>query len=162
MELDDCESAKVSCKLGPASRLAYFLTASKEIQKPKVSNYMNKILKLGVSALTIGMAITAAGCAKSGASTPTVGATTAGASAAQSATAIPPATQNAEDKIPRVKVEEAKKMVAEGKAIFIDVRGADAYKMSHIKGALDVPLTKLNEGEFKDLPNGKLIIAYCS
>jgi len=123
---------------------------------------MNIILKLGVSALTIGMAITAAGCAKSGASTPTVGATTAGASAAKSTTAIPPSTQNAEDKIPRVKVDEAKKMVAEGKAIFIDVRGADAYKMSHIKGALDVPLTRLNEGEFKDLPSDKLIIAYCS
>ena len=123
---------------------------------------MNMNLKLGVSALTIGMAITAAGCAKSGASTPTVGATTAGASAAKSTTAVPPSTQNAEDKIPRVKVDEAKKMIAEGKAIIIDVRGADAYKMSHIKGALDVPLTKLNEGEFKDLPKDKLIIAYCS
>ena len=123
---------------------------------------MNIILKLGVSALTIGMAITAAGCAKSGASTPTVGATTAGASAAQSTPAILPPTQNTEDKIPRVKVDEAKKLVAEGKAIFIDVRGADAYKNSHIKGALDVPLTKLNDGEFKDLPSDKLIIAYCS
>jgi Rhodanese-like domain len=123
---------------------------------------MNIILKMGVSALTIGMAITAAGCTKSGASTPRVGATTPGASAAQSTTAVPPSTQNAEDKIPRVKVDEAKKMIAEGKAIIIDVRGADAYKMSHIKGALDVPLTKLNEGEFKDLPKDKLIIAYCS
>ena len=123
---------------------------------------MNMILKLGVSALTIGMAITAAGCAKSGASTPTVGATKAGASAAQSTTAIPPPTQNAEDKIPRVKVDEAKKMIAEGKAIIIDVRGADAYKMSHIKGALDIPLTKLDTGEIKDLPKDKLIIAYCS
>jgi hypothetical protein len=127
---------------------------------------MNIILKLGVSALTVGMAITAAGCAKSGASTPTAGATTAGApaaqSATQSATAIPAPPQNAEDKIPRVKVDDAKKMIAEGKAIIIDVRGADAYKMSHIKGALDVPLTKLDTGEIKDLPKDKLIIAYCS
>jgi hypothetical protein len=127
---------------------------------------MNIILKLGVSALTIGMAITAAGCAKSGASTPTAGATGVGASTAQSATqsatAFPSPPQNAEDKIPRVKVDEAKKMIAEGKAIIIDVRGADAYKMSHIKGALDVPLTKLDTGEIKDLPKDKLIIAYCS
>jgi len=123
---------------------------------------MNMILKLSVSALTVGMAITAAGCAKSGASTPAVGATTAGASGAQSATAITSPPQNAEDKIPRVKVDEAKKMIAEGKAIIIDVRGADAYKMSHIKGALDVPLTKLDTGEIKDLPKDKLIIAYCS
>jgi hypothetical protein len=127
---------------------------------------MNMILKLSVSALTIGMAITAAGCSKSGASTSKAGATTAGASAAQSvpqsATAFPSPPQNAEDKIPRVKVDEAKKLIAEGKAIIIDVRGADAYKMSHIKGALDVPLTKLDTGEMKDLPKDKLIIAYCS
>ena len=123
---------------------------------------MNIILKMGVSALTIGMGITAAGCTKSGASTPRVGAATSAASAAQSTTAIPPPTQNAEDKIPRVKVEEAKKMVAEGKAIIIDVRGSDAYKMSHIKGALEVPIDKLKAGDFKDLPKDKLIIAYCS
>jgi hypothetical protein len=127
---------------------------------------MNMILKLSVSALTIGLAITAAGCSKSGASTPTVGATGAGAPAAQSApqstTAITSPPQNAEDKIPRVKVDEAKKMIAEGKAIIIDVRGPDAYKMSHIKGALDVPLTKLDTSEIKDLPKDKLIIAYCS
>jgi hypothetical protein len=124
---------------------------------------MNIILKLGVGALTIGLAITAAGCAKSGASTTAVGATTAGAqSAPQSATAIPSPPQNAEDKIPRVKVDEAKKLIADGKAIIIDVRGADAYKMSHIKGALDLPLTKLDTGEIKDLPKDKLIIAYCS
>jgi len=31
-ELDDCDSAKASCKLWPVSRLAGVLTASKEIQ----------------------------------------------------------------------------------------------------------------------------------
>jgi rhodanese-like protein len=123
---------------------------------------MKIILKLGASALTAGMAITAAGCANSGASTRTAGATAAGAQAAHSATAIPSPPQNAEDKIPRVKVEEAKRLVAEGKAIFIDVRLADAYKTSHIKGALEVPIDKLKAGDFKDLPKDKLIIAYCS
>ena len=123
---------------------------------------MKFILKLGASALTAGMAITVAGCANSSGSTPTAGATAAGAQAAHSATAIPSPPQNAEDKMPRVKVEEAKRLVEEGKAIFIDVRGADAYKMSHIKGALDVPLTKLNGDDFSGLPKDKLIIAYCS
>jgi len=124
---------------------------------------MNMILKLGASALTVSMAITAAGCAKSGASTPVAGAATAGEPSAQPAAAIPSphAHQNAEDKMPRVKVDVAKKLVAEGKAIIIDVRGADAYKMSHIKGALDVPLNKLEAGDFKDLPKDKTIIAYC-
>ena len=123
---------------------------------------MNMILKLSASALTVGMAITAAGCAKSGASTPTASATTAGGTATRSAAAVSsPIPQNAEDKVPRVKVEEAKKMFAEGKAIIIDVRGADAYKISHIKGALDLPLNKVEAGDFKDLPKDKLIIAYC-
>ena len=63
--------------------------------------------------------------------------------------------------MPRVKVEDAKKMIAEGKAIIIDVRGAEAYKMSHIKGALDIPLTKLEARDFKDLPKDKILIAYC-
>ena len=122
---------------------------------------MKLILKLCASALTVGMAITAAGCMKSGASTNTIDATTAGAPPAHSAAAIPPPTQNAEDKMPRVKVEEAKKMIAEGKAIIIDVRGAEAYKMSHIQGALDIPLGKLEASDFKDLPKDKLIISYC-
>jgi 3-mercaptopyruvate sulfurtransferase SseA len=117
---------------------------------------MNMILKLGVSALTVGMAITSAGCAKSGASTPTAGAT-----AAQSAAAVTSPPQNAEEKIPRVRVDEAKKMIEEGKAVIIDVRLGDAYKTSHIKGALEFPLNKLESGDFKDLPKDKLIIAYC-
>jgi len=123
---------------------------------------MNIILKLGASALTVGLAITAAGCAKSGASTHTAGEAAAGAPATNSATAVPPHTQNAEEKMPRVSVEEAKKLIAEGKVVIIDVRGAEAYKMSHIKGALDVPLNKLEAGDFKDLPKDKPIIAYCS
>ena len=124
---------------------------------------MKIILKLGASALTVSLAFLAASCVKSGASTPTASATTAGEPSAHSATAIPSphAHQNAEDKMPRVKVDVAKKLVAEGKAIIIDVRGADAYKMSHIKGALDVPLNKLEAGDFKDLPKDKTIIAYC-
>jgi len=124
---------------------------------------MKIILKLGASALTVSLAFLAASCVKSGASTPTASATTAGEPSAHPATAIPSphAHQNAEDKMPRVKVDVAKKLVAEGKAIIIDVRGADAYKMSHIKGALDVPLNKLEAGDFKDLPKDKTIIAYC-
>jgi|SRR5262245_23700964 len=135
-----------------------------QLGKPetKVSNAMNMILKLGARALAVGMTITAAGCAKSGASTHTAGAATANAPSAHSAASIPSSHQDAEDKMPRVKVEEAKKLVAEGKAIIIDVRGSDAYKITHIKGALDVPLDKLKAGDFKDLPKDKLIIAYCS
>lgn len=70
--------------------------------------------------------------------------------------------QNPEDKMARIKADEAKKLVADGKAIIIDVRGSDAYKMAHIKGALDVPLSRLEGDDFKGLPKDKRIITYCT
>ena len=121
---------------------------------------MKMILKLGGGALVATMAISAAGCSKSG-----VGAKLADASkgipTANSAAPVPPPPQNPEDKMPRINVEEAKKLVAEGKAIIIDVRGPDVYKISHIKGAVDFPLNKLESGDIKSLPTDKRIIAYC-
>jgi 3-mercaptopyruvate sulfurtransferase SseA len=121
---------------------------------------MNLILKLGAGALIVGTAITAAGCSSSGASTHTTDAAAAGAPPTHSAPSIP-SPQNAGDKIPRINVADAKKLIAEGKAVIIDVRSEDTYKMSHIKGASNVPLSKLEAGDFKDLPQDKLIIAYC-
>src|SRR5262249_42864628 len=122
---------------------------------------MNMILKLGAGALTVGIAVVAAGCAKSGASTHTADAAAASAPPAHSAASIPSPPPNAADKKPRIQGETAKKLIAEGKAVIVDVRLGDAYKTSHIKGALDVPLNKLEAGDYKDLPKDKLIIAYC-
>jgi phage shock protein E len=70
--------------------------------------------------------------------------------------------QNPEDKISRIQADEAKKLVAEEKAVIIDVRGTEAYKQTHIKGSLDVPLRKLEAGDFAGLPKDKMIIAYCT
>lgn len=80
--------------------------------------------------------------------------------AAAAAAAAP--TQNPEDSMPRVRVEEAKAEMESGKAIIIDVRGPEAYKMAHVKGALEHALARLEQGDFKDLPKDKRIIAYCS
>lgn len=63
--------------------------------------------------------------------------------------------------VARIKVDEARKLVAEGKAIIVDVRGTESYKMSHIKGALDFALHKLEAGDYKGLPKDKIIITYC-
>jgi hypothetical protein len=123
---------------------------------------MNMILKLGAGAMIAGMAIAAAGCAKSGASTPTAGVATANAQPSHSAVATPSPAQNAEDKMPRINVGEARKLIEEGKAVIIDVRGHDSYKTSHIKGALNFPIDKLEAGDLKDLPKDKRIIAYCA
>lgn len=73
-----------------------------------------------------------------------------------------PPAQNPEDAMPRIKVEEAKALVEKGSAVILDVRGSDAYKTSHVKGALDYPLSRLEQSDFKDLPKNKRIIAYCS
>jgi rhodanese-related sulfurtransferase len=98
-------------------------------------------------------------CTKPGATDNPVNA--APVTAANSSTPAFPA-QNLEDKISRIKADEAKRLVAEDKAIIIDVRGTDAYKLTHIKGSLDVPLKKLEAGDFTGLPKDKVIIAYCT
>jgi hypothetical protein len=144
---DNCDPSKQSGKL-KAGRVTTGWLGKPETE---VSDSMNLNLKLGAGALIVGAAITAAGCSNSGASSNMADAATAS-----------PARQNAEDKMPRINVQEAKKLIAEGKAVIIDVRAEDAYKTAHIEGANNVPLDKIETGNFKDLPKDKLIIAYCS
>ena len=67
-----------------------------------------------------------------------------------------------QDDVARIKVDEAKKLISEGKAIFVDVRGSESYKMSHIKGALEIDFFKLQAGDYKGLPKDKIIITYCA
>ncbi len=64
--------------------------------------------------------------------------------------------------MPRIRPEEAKKLVDEGKAVIIDVRGTDAYKLAHVKGSLDYALAKIEAKDFSGLPKNKRIIAYCT
>lgn len=78
------------------------------------------------------------------------------------ASPAPAQTPNPEDKMPRIRPEEAKKLVDEGKGVIIDVRGPEAYKISHIKGALDYSLSRIEAGDFSGLPKNKRIIAYCT
>lgn len=74
----------------------------------------------------------------------------------------PAPTQNPEDKMPRIGPQEAKQLVDQGKGIIIDVRGPEAYKISHIKGSLDYSLSRIEAGDFSGLPKNKRIIAYCT
>jgi len=61
----------------------------------------------------------------------------------------------------RIERDKAIKMVKEGKAVWVDVRGKEYYDEGHIPGAINIPLgdlmTHLNE-----LPAHKFIIAYCA
>ena len=73
-----------------------------------------------------------------------------------------PTQANPEDKMPRVRPEVAIKEVENNEAVVIDVRGTSTYQQEHIKGAIDFPLDRLNQGDFKGLPKDKRIIAYCT
>jgi rhodanese-related sulfurtransferase len=84
--------------------------------------------------------------------------TTAASSSAQQ----PPATQSAASQVPRIKVDELKKLMSERQVVVVDVRSVDAYNSGHIKGAINLSLDKIQAGEYKDLPRDKRIITYCS
>ena len=89
-------------------------------------------------------------------------ATTAATTAAAPDAAVPAPSQNPEDLMPRVRVEDAKAEVTSGKGVIIDVRGTDAWKAGHVEGALDIQLADLEKSDFKNIPKGKRIIAYCT
>lgn len=115
---------------------------------------------LSRGALILASACLALACSKLAASTAPAG--TTAVATPDAAAAAPAPSQNPEDKMPRIRPEEAKKLVDDGKAVIIDVRGTEAYKISHIKGSIDYPLTKVEAGDFTGLPKGKRIIAYCT
>src|SRR5262245_11361853 len=81
--------------------------------------------------------------------------------AAQSAQQ-PPAAQSPAGQVPRITVDELKKLMADQQVVVVDVRSADAYNIGHIKGAINLPVDKIRAGDYKDLPRDKRVITYCS
>jgi 3-mercaptopyruvate sulfurtransferase SseA len=61
----------------------------------------------------------------------------------------------------RIAREEAIKKVKANKAIFVDVRSAEQYKLAHIKGAINIPLSEVLQ-RTRELPPKKEIITYCA
>src|SRR3977135_2306676 len=61
----------------------------------------------------------------------------------------------------RISREDAEKLVKQGKAVYVDVRGADQYATGHIKGAMTIPESELI-ARFREIPPGKKIITYCA
>jgi hypothetical protein len=115
---------------------------------------------LGRGVLLLLSACLALACSKLAPSNTQVLPATAAVNSPAPPTPVP--TQNPEDKMPRINAQEAKSLVDAGKAVIIDVRGTEAYKTTHIKGALDYPLAKIEAKDFSGLPKGKRIIAYCT
>jgi len=61
----------------------------------------------------------------------------------------------------RIKPEEAADLLKKDKAVLVDVRGAEAYKAGHIKGALSIPSNEIRD-RARELPRNKMIVTYCS
>ncbi|MGI9036564.1 MAG: rhodanese-like domain-containing protein [Pyrinomonadaceae bacterium] len=66
-----------------------------------------------------------------------------------------------DDGAPRITLADAKADYDAGRAIIVDARPADSYKVEHIKGAINIPLGDF-EAEYKNIPTNKKIIVYCS
>ena len=67
----------------------------------------------------------------------------------------------ASDDARRITPDEVRDLLKKNKAVLVDVRGVEAYKVSHIKGALSIPFSEIGE-RGKELPRDKMIVAYCS
>lgn len=61
----------------------------------------------------------------------------------------------------RITREDAMKMVAAKKAIYVDVRPKDQYDIEHIKGSINIPLGDV-VAKIKELPKDKFIVTYCA
>lgn len=68
---------------------------------------------------------------------------------------------SAEPSFRRVAADELRAQFDRGEVTIIDVREADQYADSHIPGALQIPLARI-EGEISYLPKGKPIVTYCT
>jgi rhodanese-related sulfurtransferase len=74
----------------------------------------------------------------------------------------PADAHSAKSQVQRITVAELKQLIAKGQVLVVDVRGADAYNIEHIKGSINLPLDKIQAGEYKKLPRDKRIVTYCS
>jgi rhodanese-related sulfurtransferase len=70
---------------------------------------------------------------------------------------------SASDDIPRITIEELKKMVNErADIVILDAQPKAVYSKGHIKGALSLPWApKLTAAQTANLPRNKPIITYC-
>jgi rhodanese-related sulfurtransferase len=63
--------------------------------------------------------------------------------------------------VPTITPAELHERMQKGEAVVIDVRGSVPYDLGHIDGAISMPLG-LIAGRVGELPQDKLIVAYCS
>jgi rhodanese-related sulfurtransferase len=71
------------------------------------------------------------------------------------------ARTNVPGAFPRISIADAKKLYANGQAVFIDVRSNEQFTLGHIKGAMSIPGSQLVR-RFNEVPPRKTIITYCA
>lgn len=68
-----------------------------------------------------------------------------------------------EAEVPRVTLEEAKAALESSEAIVVDVRSAEAYDVSHIAGAIHIPLEEIEANPTGlELDKEQWILTYCT
>ena len=68
-----------------------------------------------------------------------------------------------EANVPRVSVEEARVAFESGQAVIVDVRSAESFAVSHIAGALSIPLARIEANPASvTLDKSQWIITYCT
>ena len=91
----------------------------------------------------------------------TVGGFYGGLGVIPSSASAAPIVQASADGAPRIKPEEVRELLKKNKAVLVDVRGSNAYKAGHIKGALNIPYSEIAD-RVGELPRDKMIVTYCS
>lgn len=71
------------------------------------------------------------------------------------------AAENALESARRITREEAIKMVAANKAVWVDVRPKDQWDIERIKGAISMPVSQV-PARYKELPKNRFLITYCA
>ncbi len=76
---------------------------------------------------------------------------------------MPVRLSSTDSEVPRVTTGEAKAALEKGAAVIVDVRSPAAFQMSHVAGAISIPLADI-EAKPNDLKLDKnqWIITYCT
>jgi 3-mercaptopyruvate sulfurtransferase SseA len=81
-------------------------------------------------------------------------------------TAAPTAASAASSDLPfpeveRVSLADARAALEDGSAVFVDVRSADVFAISHVPGAVNIPSTDIL-ARLSELDPNRWIITYCT
>jgi hypothetical protein len=84
-----------------------------------------------------------------------------GKTAEPAAAAADPHDHGADANVERISIDDARAAVERGEAVFVDVRGDDAFREAHIPGSISIPAGEVAK-RVAELPAGKRVITYCA